>query len=161
MPMDAYPVAGLPSEPAAVFVASTTGQVRPWRGRGGKRSHVFTHCCILSRSREARVAQGHCRPRAPPPAPMPTHTRAPSSRPARHARRAQGDPPDNMRRFWRFLLRKSLAPGSLAAVRYAVFGLGDSAYVKFNVRKRGGAGRPGRLERAASAAHARWQAHGG
>ncbi|GBF88274.1 hypothetical protein Rsub_00986 [Raphidocelis subcapitata] len=44
----------------------------------------------------------------------------------------QGEPPENMRRFWRFLLRKSLPPGSLAATRYAVFGLGDSAYVKFN-----------------------------
>ncbi|KIY95289.1 hypothetical protein MNEG_12672 [Monoraphidium neglectum] len=43
-----------------------------------------------------------------------------------------GDPPDNMRRFWRFLLRKSLAADSLAATRYAVFGLGDSGYVKFN-----------------------------
>jgi hypothetical protein len=42
-----------------------------------------------------------------------------------------------MRRFWRFLLRKSLPPGSLAATRYAVFGLGDSAYVKFNVRGQG------------------------
>jgi sulfite reductase alpha subunit-like flavoprotein len=39
-----------------------------------------------------------------------------------------------MRRFWRFLLRKSLAADSLAATRYAVFGLGDSGYVKFNVR---------------------------
>ncbi|GLC34942.1 hypothetical protein PLESTM_000256800 [Pleodorina starrii] len=45
----------------------------------------------------------------------------------------QGDPPDNMRRFWRFLLRKSLPPDSLAACRYAVFGLGDSGYVNFNV----------------------------
>ena len=38
-----------------------------------------------------------------------------------------------MRRFWRFLLRKSLAADSLASMRYAVFGMGDSAYVKFNV----------------------------
>lgn len=53
----------------------------------------------------------------------------------------QGDAPDNMRRFWRFLLRKSLAPGSLGATRYAVFGLGDSGYVKFNVSR--GAGRRG------------------
>ncbi len=39
-----------------------------------------------------------------------------------------------MRRFWRFLLRKSLPPDSLAATRYAVFGLGDSGYPQFNVR---------------------------
>ncbi|EFJ42595.1 hypothetical protein VOLCADRAFT_83643 [Volvox carteri f. nagariensis] len=45
----------------------------------------------------------------------------------------QGDPPDNMRRFWRFLLRKSLPPDSLAACRYAVFGLGDSGYPHYNV----------------------------
>ena len=38
----------------------------------------------------------------------------------------QGDPPDNMRQLWRFLLRKSLAPGSLGGLRAAVFGLGDS-----------------------------------
>ena len=38
----------------------------------------------------------------------------------------QGDQPDNMRGLWRFLLRKSLRPDSLAAVVMAVFGLGDS-----------------------------------
>ncbi len=38
----------------------------------------------------------------------------------------QGEPPDNMRQLWRVLLRKSLAPGSLAGLRAAVFGLGDS-----------------------------------
>ncbi|KAG2485235.1 hypothetical protein HYH03_016021 [Edaphochlamys debaryana] len=45
----------------------------------------------------------------------------------------QGDPPDNMRRFWRFLLRKSLPPDSLGALRCAVFGLGDSGYPNYNV----------------------------
>ncbi|PRW18319.1 NADPH-dependent diflavin oxidoreductase 1 isoform X1 [Chlorella sorokiniana] len=45
----------------------------------------------------------------------------------------QGDPPDNMRQLWRFLLRKSLAPGSLGSLRAAVFGLGDSGYPKYNV----------------------------
>lgn len=38
----------------------------------------------------------------------------------------QGDVPANMRQLWRFLLLRSLPPGSLAAVRVAVFGLGDS-----------------------------------
>jgi hypothetical protein len=45
----------------------------------------------------------------------------------------QGDPPDNMRRFWKMLLRKNLPPTILAGTNYAVFGLGDSGYVKYNV----------------------------
>uniref|UniRef100_A0A383VDI1 NADPH-dependent diflavin oxidoreductase 1 n=1 Tax=Tetradesmus obliquus TaxID=3088 RepID=A0A383VDI1_TETOB len=45
----------------------------------------------------------------------------------------QGDPPDNMRKFWRMLLRKNLPGDLLAGLQYAVFGLGDSGYVKFNV----------------------------
>jgi len=54
-----------------------------------------------------------------------------------HAMHLQGDQPDNMRTFWRFLLRKSLAPGSLAGVSYAVFGLGDSGYIQYNVSNAG------------------------
>lgn len=38
----------------------------------------------------------------------------------------QGDQPSNMRQLWKFLLRKSLPPGSLGGIRAAVFGLGDS-----------------------------------
>ena len=38
----------------------------------------------------------------------------------------QGELPDNMKQFWRFLLRKSLPASSLAGLTYAVFGLGDS-----------------------------------
>jgi sulfite reductase alpha subunit-like flavoprotein len=38
-----------------------------------------------------------------------------------------------MKACWRSMLRKSLQPTSLHAVRYAVFGLGDSGYVQFNV----------------------------
>eukprot|EP00794_Sanderia_malayensis_P015807 gene15807-17400_t len=45
----------------------------------------------------------------------------------------QGDPPDNMKKFWRFLLRKNLPATSLQNVQVAVFGLGDSNYLKFNV----------------------------
>ncbi|KAJ1559080.1 NADPH-dependent diflavin oxidoreductase 1, partial [Cladochytrium tenue] len=44
----------------------------------------------------------------------------------------QGQEPANMRRFWRFLLRKDLPRDSLDATRFAVFGLGDSAYPRFN-----------------------------
>eukprot|EP00795_Rhopilema_esculentum_P010504 gene10504-19221_t len=44
----------------------------------------------------------------------------------------QGDPPDNMKKMWRFLLRKDLPLTSLQNVNIAVLGLGDSSYVKFN-----------------------------
>lgn len=44
----------------------------------------------------------------------------------------QGDPPDNMKNFWRFLFRKSLPAGSLGRLDCAVLGLGDSSYPKFN-----------------------------
>ncbi|KAG9354602.1 hypothetical protein JZ751_001315 [Albula glossodonta] len=44
----------------------------------------------------------------------------------------QGDPPDNMKKFWRFLFRKSLPAGSLCRLDCAVLGLGDSSYPKFN-----------------------------
>lgn len=44
----------------------------------------------------------------------------------------QGDEPDNMKKFWRFLLRKSLPNDSLKSVQFAVLGLGDSSYTKFN-----------------------------
>ncbi|KAK9739576.1 Insect cuticle protein [Popillia japonica] len=37
-----------------------------------------------------------------------------------------------MKNFWRFLLRKNLAKDSLTNLRYAVLGLGDSSYVRFN-----------------------------
>lgn len=43
-----------------------------------------------------------------------------------------GDEPDNMKSFWKFLLRKSLPTNSLTAVHFAVLGLGDSSYSKFN-----------------------------
>ncbi|KDR16972.1 NADPH-dependent diflavin oxidoreductase 1 [Zootermopsis nevadensis] len=44
----------------------------------------------------------------------------------------QGEEPDNMKHFWRFLLRKNLPADSLQGLRYAVLGLGDSSYAKFN-----------------------------
>eukprot|EP01127_Copromyxa_protea_P023966 TRINITY_DN9236_c0_g1_i1.p1 TRINITY_DN9236_c0_g1~~TRINITY_DN9236_c0_g1_i1.p1 ORF type:complete len:602 (+),score=123.03 TRINITY_DN9236_c0_g1_i1:217-1806(+) len=37
-----------------------------------------------------------------------------------------------MKAFWLFLLRRSLSPVSLQDTSFAVFGLGDSSYVKFN-----------------------------
>lgn len=44
----------------------------------------------------------------------------------------QGEEPDNMKAFWKFLLRKSLPLDSLCGVNCAVLGLGDSGYEKFN-----------------------------
>ncbi|TRY78288.1 hypothetical protein TCAL_06899 [Tigriopus californicus] len=44
----------------------------------------------------------------------------------------QGDVPDNMKQFWRFLLQRKLSPHSLARMKYGVLGLGDSSYEKFN-----------------------------
>lgn len=42
------------------------------------------------------------------------------------------DEPDNMKNFWKFLLRKSLPSDSLEKLSFAVIGLGDSSYAKFN-----------------------------
>ncbi|KAK1555172.1 hypothetical protein Q3G72_022920 [Acer saccharum] len=44
----------------------------------------------------------------------------------------QGDTPDSMKVFWRFLLQKKLSKHWLKGAHYAVFGLGDSGYQKFN-----------------------------
>ncbi|ORZ40352.1 hypothetical protein BCR44DRAFT_1509616 [Catenaria anguillulae PL171] len=44
----------------------------------------------------------------------------------------QGEEPDNMKQFWRFLLRKAHSPNVLSELEYTVFALGDSSYEKFN-----------------------------
>jgi len=44
----------------------------------------------------------------------------------------QGEEPDNMKNFWKFILRKDLPLESLSKLRFAVLGLGDSSYPKFN-----------------------------
>ncbi|XP_006900668.1 PREDICTED: NADPH-dependent diflavin oxidoreductase 1 isoform X2 [Elephantulus edwardii] len=44
----------------------------------------------------------------------------------------QGDPPDNMKSFWRFIFRKKLPLTALCQMDFAVLGLGDSSYTKFN-----------------------------
>ncbi|XP_032117621.1 NADPH-dependent diflavin oxidoreductase 1 isoform X1 [Sapajus apella] len=44
----------------------------------------------------------------------------------------QGDPPDNMKNFWRFIFRKNLPSTALCQMDFAVLGLGDSSYAKFN-----------------------------
>ncbi|KAG9244536.1 putative NADPH-dependent FMN/FAD containing oxidoreductase [Calycina marina] len=44
----------------------------------------------------------------------------------------QGEFPNNARRLWRSLLRKSLRPRCLGHVSFTTFGLGDSSYAKFN-----------------------------
>ena len=47
-----------------------------------------------------------------------------------------GEVPGNMQSFWRFLLQRSLHPQSLNKLNFAVFGLGDSSYEKFNAAAR-------------------------
>ncbi|XP_040488199.1 NADPH-dependent diflavin oxidoreductase 1 isoform X2 [Ursus maritimus] len=42
----------------------------------------------------------------------------------------QGDPPDNMKNFWKFIFRKNLPPTSLCQMDFAILGLGDSSYAK-------------------------------
>lgn len=44
----------------------------------------------------------------------------------------QGDAPENMKRFWRFLRQKRIPRDSLARVNFTVFGLGDSGYPIYN-----------------------------
>ncbi|XP_060697241.1 NADPH-dependent diflavin oxidoreductase 1 [Hemiscyllium ocellatum] len=44
----------------------------------------------------------------------------------------QGEPPDNMKKFWRFIFRRNLPANSLSLMDCAVLGLGDSSYPKFN-----------------------------
>ena len=44
----------------------------------------------------------------------------------------QGDPPTNMEKFWRLMLRRRLPNNALAHLDFAVLGLGDSSYMEFN-----------------------------
>ncbi|OCT54932.1 NADPH-dependent diflavin oxidoreductase [Cladophialophora carrionii] len=48
----------------------------------------------------------------------------------------QGDFPGNARLFWTSLLRRKLSPSTLQDVRYALVGVGDSSYPKFNFAAR-------------------------
>ncbi len=45
----------------------------------------------------------------------------------------QGDEPDNMKQFWRFLLRRNLPRSSLSGTKIAVLGLGDSSYSRYPI----------------------------
>ncbi|KAH0851232.1 hypothetical protein HID58_094900 [Brassica napus] len=45
----------------------------------------------------------------------------------------KGDSPDSFKEFWRFLLQRNLGNSWLQRVRFAVFGLGDSGYQKYNI----------------------------
>ncbi|XP_014660353.1 NADPH-dependent diflavin oxidoreductase 1 [Setaria italica] len=44
----------------------------------------------------------------------------------------QGDPPDSMKGFWRYLLQKRVGAQLLQGLHYVMFGLGDSGYQKYN-----------------------------
>ena len=43
-----------------------------------------------------------------------------------------GEVPEGMKKFWKFLLQKNLGADSLKGVKVAIFGLGDSSYEKYN-----------------------------
>lgn len=43
-----------------------------------------------------------------------------------------GEEPENMKEFWKFLLRKNLPLNSLEHLQFACLGLGDSSYSKYN-----------------------------
>ncbi|CAF4451138.1 unnamed protein product, partial [Adineta steineri] len=43
-----------------------------------------------------------------------------------------GEEPENMRNFWRLIMRRSVSPGALSHIHYGLIGLGDSTYPKFN-----------------------------
>lgn len=45
----------------------------------------------------------------------------------------QGEEPDNMKKFWKFLLRKSHPSDALDHMEYTVLGLGDSSYIKYAI----------------------------
>eukprot|EP00940_MAST-03C_sp_MAST-3C-sp2_P001375 g1375.t1 len=47
-----------------------------------------------------------------------------------------GEPPSNMSRFWKFMLRKDIPKNSLRALTFVVFGFGDSSYAKYNAAAR-------------------------
>ncbi len=44
----------------------------------------------------------------------------------------EGEEPDNMKRLWKYLLRKDHPSNMLSNVKFAVFGLGDSSYECYN-----------------------------
>lgn len=44
----------------------------------------------------------------------------------------QGNEPDNMKKFWKFLLKKNLPNNSLVNLKFGVLALGDSSFSKFN-----------------------------
>ncbi|XP_030482770.2 NADPH-dependent diflavin oxidoreductase 1 isoform X1 [Cannabis sativa] len=44
----------------------------------------------------------------------------------------QGDTPDSMKGFWKYLLQRNLSHHWLEGLPYSVFGLGDSGYQKYN-----------------------------
>lgn len=44
----------------------------------------------------------------------------------------QGDMPDNMTKFWKFIMRKNIPTNLLINLKFFMIGLGDSSYEKFN-----------------------------
>eukprot|EP01083_Nonionella_stella_P163668 539387_1 len=44
----------------------------------------------------------------------------------------QGDVPNNMKNFWKFLLRRDLPKHAFSKLQFTTFGLGDSSYINYN-----------------------------
>lgn len=57
----------------------------------------------------------------------------------------EGEEPDNMQKFWKYLRQRSLPANLLGDLKFAVFGLGDSSYEKFNFAAKKLARRLGQL----------------
>ncbi|KAG5178302.1 hypothetical protein JKP88DRAFT_330120 [Tribonema minus] len=74
-----------------------------------------------------------------------------------------GEPPDNMKKAWKFLLRRALPGDSLAGMKFAMLGLGDTTYEKYCAAARRLGARLGQLGATPliSAGYADEQAAGG
>lgn len=47
----------------------------------------------------------------------------------------QGDVPENMQAFWRFLRRADIPATALSGLQFSMFGLGDSGYPEPNINR--------------------------
>lgn len=130
LPMDCVTLEELAKEDLVLFVCSTTGMIG-----------CLLTCSIPARQKDcleicatALMSTKRCTP-----ARKPTYRINEASCYKCASMRGyvccagQGDVPQGMQHTWRSMLRKSLPPSMLAQTHYAVFGLGDSGYVQFNV----------------------------
>ena len=104
------------SRPLLVLFGSQTGtaqEVAERIGREGDRLHFTTRVTSMDTFSLAEL----------PASPLTVYVASTTG---------QGEEPDNMKKTWRFLLRKNLPADSLSSQQFGVLGLGDSSYPKFN-----------------------------